>query len=88
MGRSSACVCFDGPRRVGEDLLLHEADPGTAGNGDISRVGRFEAGRDAQQSRLPHPIRTDKPDTVAVSQTERHIAEHEALAKTLRERLH
>src|SRR5712691_3831800 len=62
VGGRSESVLLDRPGRVGEDLLLHEPNAGTASQGDIPRVRRLESRRDAQQCRLPHPVRPDKTD--------------------------
>ena len=83
----SAGVLLDRPGRVGQDLLLHESNAGTASQGDIPRVRRLESRRDAQQGGLPHPVRPDKTDAVPVRESERHVAENQALPEALRDRL-
>jgi hypothetical protein len=63
-------VRFHGPNRVGKDLLLHETDARPASESDIPGVGRFEAGRYAQQRGLPYSVRPDEPDAIAVRKAE------------------
>ena len=70
-----------------KDLLLHEPDARSAGDGDVASVSRVESGRDAQQGRLPYAVRPDETDAVAVRESEGHLAEHKALAEALRDRL-
>jgi len=85
--RRAARVLVDGAGRLEEDLLLHKANARAASERDISSVGRVEPCSDAQQRGLPHSVRPDQTDAVPVSEPERHVAEHEALAETLRDRL-
>ena len=87
MRRRSARVLFDRSGRFEQNLLLHESDPGAASQGDISGVSRFQAGGDAHQGGLPHPVRPDETDTVTVREPEGHLAENEPLAKALGDRL-
>jgi hypothetical protein len=81
------CVRFHGPNRVGKDLLLHETDARPASESDIPGVGRFEAGRYAQQGGLAHSVRPYEADPIAVCEAERDIAEDKPLAEALRDRL-
>src|SRR5207247_6087063 len=86
-GRSER-VPFHGPDCICNDLLLHEADARAASDGYIPGVSRFEAGGNPEQRGLPHSVRPDEPDTIAVREAEGDVAEHEPLAKALRDCLH
>ena len=85
-GRSERMVSH-GPKCAGKDLLLHETDARAASESDISGVGRFKPGRDPEQRRLADAVGTDEPDSVAVREAERDIAEHEPLAEAFRDGL-
>src|SRR5213593_4843797 len=87
MRRRAARVLLDCPGRMGEDLLLHEPDARAARDRDVPGVRRFEAGGDPQQRRLSYPVRPDEAHAVPAGEPERHVAEHEPLAETLRDRL-
>src|SRR5712692_9462758 len=74
-------------RRVLEDLLPQEADPGTAGQGDRAAIGRVEARRDPQQRRLPRPVRPDQANAVALADPEGDVFQDLALAEPPRDGL-
>src|SRR5438552_11231370 len=69
-------VLDDRARRILEELLPQEADPGAARERDGAAVGRIETGRDAQQRGLPRPIRADEADAVALADPERDVLQH------------
>ena len=80
-------VLDDRARRILEELLPQETDPGAARERDGAAVGRIETGRDAQQRGLPRPIRTDKADAVTLADPERDVLQHLALAVPARDGL-
>ena len=79
MRGGSERVLFDRAGRLGQHLLLHEPDACTASQRDVPGISRFQAGGDAKQRRLPHPVRPDESHTVPVRQPERHLAEDDPL---------
>ena len=83
----AAGMLFDGTGRVGEHLLLHEPDSGAASQSNISGIGRLETRAYTEQRRLPHAVRPNEPDAIAMREPKGDVAEDKALAETLRDRL-
>src|SRR5207247_578718 len=53
----------------------------------ISGIGRLETRAYTEQRRLPHAVRPNEPDAIAMREPKGDVAEDKALAETLRDRL-
>jgi hypothetical protein len=64
-------------------VLRHVRQPDQPARRHRARIGRLDAGEDAQQRRLAGPIRPDQADPVAVMNPEREVGEQRRRAVRL-----